>query len=327
MAVSFEHLLNFVEHDMRMSHVYQPVMLRVLLAKQGQATVDEIALALLQEDRSQLDYYRTIVTNMVGRVLTKRGLVTRNGPTYQIPNFETLTTDQARQLEQACLAKLSAYVERRGDAIWAHRRQSAGYISGTLRYDILKDAKFRCELCGVSAEERALEVDHILPRKRGGSDDPTNLQALCYQCNAMKRDRDDTDFRAVRAAMGRTDDGCPFCSPTMCIAENELALALWDRFPVTPLHALIVPKRHVADYFDLGMPEVRAIQLLVSEVRNRIFARDATVEGFNSGVNSGEVAGQTIPHAHLHLIPRRRDDHPDPRGGVRAVIPGQTRHD
>jgi hypothetical protein len=69
----------------------------------------------------------------------------------------------------------------------------------TLRYEILKRAKFRCELCGISADEKALEVDHIVPRNRGGADDLPNLQALCYSCNAMKRDRDEVDFRGIAA--------------------------------------------------------------------------------------------------------------------------------
>ena len=79
--------------------------------------------------------------------------------------YENLAPDQAQRLKAACEGKLSEYLARRGDAIWEHRRRSAGYISGTLRYEVLKNAKFRCELCGIPADERALEVDHILPRK------------------------------------------------------------------------------------------------------------------------------------------------------------------
>lgn len=86
---------------------------------------------------------------------------------------------------------------------------SEGYISGTIRYEVLKRAKFRCELCGVSAEIKALEVDHIVPRNKGGSDDPSNFQALCYSCNAMKRDRDDTDFRKVVESYQHRERGLP----------------------------------------------------------------------------------------------------------------------
>ena len=81
----------------------------------------------------------------------------------------------------------------------------SGYVPGTLRYEVLKRARFRCELCGTSADVRALEVDHIVPRSKGGADGPDNLQALCYSCNSTKRDRDDADFRRVgsRTGIGR----------------------------------------------------------------------------------------------------------------------------
>ena len=73
-------------------------------------------------------------------------------------------------------------------------------------------AKIHCELCGVSADERALEVDHIIPRNLGGSDDISNFQSLCYSCNAMKRDRDSTDFRLIRESYSYRDLDCLFCS-------------------------------------------------------------------------------------------------------------------
>lgn len=87
-----------------------------------------------------------------------------------------------------------AYETKRGEAIWSHRAKSSGYVSGTLRFDVLKKASFHCELCGISADKKALEVGHLVPRNYGGTDDPENLQALCFSCNAMKRDRDSTDF-------------------------------------------------------------------------------------------------------------------------------------
>src|SRR5262249_3024099 len=149
------------------------------------------------------------------------------------------------------------------------RRRSAGYISGTLRYDVLKSAKFHCELCGVPADERALEVDHITPRNQGGTDDISNLKALCYSCNAMKRDRDAIGFRAIRAVYEHRQPDCPFCSTTAAIVllENNLAIVLKDKYPVSAGHVLIVPKRHTPDYFDLGTAELRACQTLLGEAR------------------------------------------------------------
>jgi ATP adenylyltransferase len=178
----------------------------------------------------------------------------------------------------------------------------------------------------VSADERALEVDHIIPRRHGGSDDRSNLQALCWKCNANKGARDDTDFRNVREEMNARQEGCIFCHHDQRpkVAENDLTLAIRDGHPVTPHHTLVIPRRHAPTVFDPYEPERRAVNLLLDQVRLDILAEDKTVEGFNIGMNSGEVAGQTVMHCHVHLIPRRRGDVDQPRGGVRAVIPGKA---
>lgn len=321
---TFSHLENFIRHEMRMSHIYQPVMLAELLMRNGNASAREVATALLTHDASQIEYYEQITKNMVGKVLTRnRGITTREGQSYSLNGFEALTAEQIERLVTLCHEKIEAYVAKRGKAIWSHRATSAGYIAGTARYEVLKRAKYRCELCGVSAEEKALEVDHILPRKHGGGDEMHNLQALCYSCNATKRDRDDTDFRGVAQAYHERSAGCAFCElpQERIIAENELALAFRDGFPVTEHHTLVIPKRHVADFFDLFQPERNAMQSLMAQQRLSILALDPTVSGFNVGINAGADAGQTIFHCHMHLIPRRKGDVKEPRGGVRGVIP------
>ena len=108
------------------------------------------------------------------------------------------------------------------------------------------------------------------------------------------------------------------------VARNSLAYAVRDTSPVTPIHTLILPNRHIASYFDLDADEKHAIDDLLEESRVGILACDQAVGGFNIGVNVGVVAGQTIFHCHVHLIPRRPGDVANPRGGVRAVIPGKA---
>lgn len=98
-------------------------------------------------------------------------------------------------------------------------------------------------------------------------------------------------------------------------------LAVRDRFPVTPLHTLVVPEGHVADYFDLRPEERADAERLLRVLRDEILNEDPLVTGFNIGVNCGASAGQTIMHVHIHLIPRRDGDLDNPRGGVRGVIP------
>lgn len=307
---------------MRMSHVYQPVMLRTILENDGVATTTQIAKALLSRDISQIEYYEERVKQMVGKVLINNGIVQKNKDVYVIPDFAELTDEEAAELINTCDLKLEEFVSKRGDAAWSHRTKSSGYISGSIRFNILKRARSRCELCGISAERKALEVDHIVPRNKGGSDDPSNLQALCYSCNAMKRDTDSTDFRGWFDSYSARDESCPFCNVDReLVAENELAIAFRDLYPVTSLHTLIIPKRHVSEYFDLYQPELNAINQLINEVRNAILLADDTVEGFNIGTNAGEASGQTVFHCHVHLIPRRQGDTASPRGGVRGVIP------
>lgn len=315
-------LKRYITEQMRMSHIYQPVMLRTILENGGEATTTQIAQALVSRDVSQIEYYEERVKQMVGRVLVKNGVVLKDKNTYSIPDFANLTRDEVRTLIQDCDLKLEEFIAKRGDAAWSHRTKSSGYIPGSIRYTVLKRARFRCELCGISADRKALEVDHILPRNSGGSDNQSNLQALCYSCNAMKRDTDATDFRDWSNSYTDRDSECVFCNVDRAlVGENELAIAFRDLYPVTPLHTLIIPKRHVSEYFDLYQPELNAINQLINEVRNAILLADDTVEGFNIGTNAGEVSGQTVFHCHVHLIPRRRGDTASPRGGVRGVIP------
>jgi len=328
MKSSFEVISDFISKKMRMSHIYQPVMLIELLRGNGIATVNQIAHSLLSYDASQVEYYEHITKNMVGKVLTKnRGITSREGNEYTLNGFDSLSPSEIKELVQLCESKIDVYLEKRSDP-WSHRKKSSGYIPGTLRYKILSRAKFRCELCGISAEKKSLEVDHIIPRNKGGLDDESNLQSLCYSCNAMKRDRDDTDFRGMADTYSKREKGCVFCelSKNRVIEENELAIAFEDNYPVTSGHTLVIPKRHIDEYFGLYQPERNAIQKLLESSRERILSNDKSVTGFNIGNNSGESAGQTIFHCHTHLIPRRDGDCVDPKGGVRGVIANKQKY-
>jgi diadenosine tetraphosphate (Ap4A) HIT family hydrolase len=116
---------------------------------------------------------------------------------------------------------------------------------------------------------------------------------------------------------------CPFCNPdpNQTFLQAELIVGLWDAFPVTAGHALLVTRRHVASWFDATASERQALTDAIDSARHEILQRHAP-DGFNIGVNVGEAAGQTIPHLHIHVIPRYQGDIPDPRGGIRHVIPG-----
>ena len=111
------------------------------------------------------------------------------------------------------------------------------------------------------------------------------------------------------------------------VAENDFGYVIRDGFPVTPLHTLIIPKRHVLDYFGLHTAEVVGLNKLLLAQKASLIAEDATIDGFNIGMNCGETAGQSVWHCHMHLIPRRKGDVETPRGGVRNIIPGKGNYE
>jgi len=120
---------------------------------------------------------------------------------------------------------------------------------------------------------------------------------------------------------------CLFCNSKISgIAhENDLAFASYDTYPVSELHCLIIPKRHVIDYFELTDDELVACNDLIKVIKEEILIKDKNVKAFNIGTNAGKIAGQSIMHCHIHLIPRREGDVENPQGGVRSVIP-QKQH-
>ena len=124
------------------------------------------------------------------------------------------------------------------------------------------------------------------------------------------------------------DKNCPFCkaeSTREIIASSLLSIAFFDGFPVSPGHALIIPRRHVASLFDLTKEEKQDMINLAESVRI-IIDEKYHPDGYNLGVNVGEAAGQSIFHVHIHVIPRYKGDVPNPRGGVRGVIPDKQNY-
>jgi diadenosine tetraphosphate (Ap4A) HIT family hydrolase len=235
-----ERLKNFIQKQMRMSHIYQPVMLKTLLGNAGRATIREVATAFLAHDESQIEYYEHITKQMPGKDLESHGILERQEQHYALsPEFAGLSETDRAELIALCDAAVEAYKAK------------------------------------------------------------------------------------VRESYNERAEGCRFCevSAERMVGSNALSYAIRDGNPVTPLHTLIIPRRHVETFFDLHGGERNAIFALLDEMKSDIEHEDETVAGFNVGVNNGEVAGQSVPHVHVHLIPRRRGDVESPRGGVRGVIP------
>ena len=124
------------------------------------------------------------------------------------------------------------------------------------------------------------------------------------------------------------ESGCPFCSPGIhseLIIESELVFAIYDKYPVTPGHALIIPRRHEKDYFGLSAEEQESCWRLLQWVKD-IVQQKYKPDGYNIGINNLYAAGQTVSHVHIHLIPRYLGDVERPQGGVRGVIPSKKEY-
>jgi len=327
--MNFKQLKQFIADDMKMKQVYQPVMLITLLKNKGKATTKEIAQAILNQDPTQIEYYSLIVKNMVGNVLTKkRGVTEKIGDTYTLLDGNQLNAEETKELIYLCEEKIKTFEIENDSNHWEHRKRGRRVISGTIYYQVFERAKGRCELCGIEHKIQSLQVDHIVPKSLGGKDDISNYQALCYVCNSKKGNRGDTDFRNINAQYEHREKDCLFCKIQLnekkrIEEENTLAYAIRDGIAVTEYHSLIIPKRHVKDYFELTQAEINAINQLIHSQKKQLDKTDKSIKGYNIGMNCGEVAGQTIFHCHIHLIPRRKDDVKNPRGGVRNIIDGK----
>jgi ATP adenylyltransferase len=125
--------------------------------------------------------------------------------------------------------------------------------------------------------------------------------------------------------MNNGETGCPFCTTINAkdiIIEGKYTFAILDRYPVSKGHSLVISKRHCSNYFELNEDEQRETWELISKIRQKI-QQEHTPDGFNIGMNISSVAGQTVPHSHIHIIPRYKGDMQDPRGGIRHCIEGK----
>ena len=121
---------------------------------------------------------------------------------------------------------------------------------------------------------------------------------------------------------------CLFCNTRESgfTLQNELAYASYDTYPVSKHHCLIIPKRHIKDFFFFSFKELLACNDLIKKVKDEIKKKDPNINGFNLGTNIGKASGQSILHCHFHLIPRRLGDVENPQGGVRSVIPNKQHY-
>jgi len=187
-------LIGFIRTRMRMSHVYQPVVIRSLLDSGNVATVRQLALDLLSSDEAQIRYYEDRIKKMPLPVLRRHGVISTDRDGVVRLNVDRMTFEQRAELRAACDQAIGDFLSRRGLATWDNRLLELEPVPESVRYEVLK-RDGRCLLCGATPQEERLEVDHVKPRSKGGGNGADNLQTLCGRCNRGKSNRDDTDFR------------------------------------------------------------------------------------------------------------------------------------
>ena len=247
--MTYSELINFLENTMRLSHIYQPLLIKSLIESGGSATIRQLANAFLSQDESQLQYYEDRIKQMPLRVLRSHDVVSRDGDLVSL-RVKELTFEQKAQIKMICEKKMQEFIVKRGLSIWDYRLLDKDPVPDSLYYRVMKESGGRCALCGATKKDYSLDVDHIRPRSRGGKTEYENLQVLCSRCNQAKSNKDDADFRSTE--LSNIDPSCRFCLENIknrIVEEWDSVLAFEDGFPVSDGHLLIVPKRHAPDWF------------------------------------------------------------------------------
>lgn len=191
-SMNFEELKDFVENKMQMSHVYQPLLIRLLVDAGGQSTVRQLAKEFSAFDEAQILLYEDRLKKMPIPVLKSHGVASRSKQLVTL-DVDELTLEQRREIIVSCEQRIAKFLKQRGVGTWSGLLD-LDPVGETIRYQVLNRDR-NCVLCGAGPKQGNLQVDHIIPRSKGGSNKIENLQTLCAPCNRGKSNRDATDLR------------------------------------------------------------------------------------------------------------------------------------
>lgn len=295
-------LIGFLDGTMSMSDIYQPAIILHLLERDGSASKAELARTLSGYDRAIQEYYEKIVMRWPKTTLTKHRIVTyeRQASIFRL-NFLLDDGELVLTAKQLCEEKIRAWIERRPF------QGGATAVDPSRRFRVLKAARGKCELCGISAKICPIDIDHIVPRSLADKhgyvlkgdvkmpvDDERNLQALCYRCNRAKRNLDTTDFRQPRSKIVRERSVAYVIdtsrqASTRWLAGEELEKRLYER--LVDEHARLLDTgsaeslaEKLADMIDVLLAIGKARQLTEQQIIERIAAKRADEGGFDAGL-------------------------------------------
>ena len=298
--MDFETLRRFITEKMKMTEVYQPLVIRTLIENDGSASTRQLALAALPYDTSHVEYYEQIMKRWPKITLKKHDVISYRRDKFSLnADVSLLSEYQKTELTSLCTQKIQEFLDAK--LTQQQKTKIPTHISGLMRYEVLRRAKGRCALCGITKEERALDVDHIIPRSLGGKTEISNLQALCYICNRSKRNLDDTDFRNFIIPSINPD--CQLCGSVQSVTvQNIRAFALTEKENSPKENIIVVPKRHVGSFFDLDQKEVNECYDLLRERRNYLYDKYINLN-FEISVNEIQNQDHKNFHTYIRLIP------------------------
>lgn len=281
-------MANFIQKKMRMTHIYQPIMIKTLLESNDTARVEDIARGFLNEDKTQLNYYMNIVRRWPHDTLIRKHKIAKYDKAAKKYTLllDDVSQQQRRRLIEMCELRLQEFIDR-DPWIQKFRELDRRSMSGSLRYDILAKSKGVCVACGAKSQDAFLHVDHIIPVSLGGVTEPYNLQALCDKCNMQKRNRDDTDFLLWQKRLEFRHVRCDLCKKPSGAISNSMAYAIKDR----RTRSLIIPHRHVESFVDMIPAEKQLCLTLVDQVIERM-KRDLHADRFDvHGLDGAHSSG------------------------------------
>ena len=295
--MNYVELRDFVHKRMRMTHIYQPLMIKTLLeSNDNKARTEDIARAFLNEDNAQLEYYKKIVRRWPSITLKKHNVVSYKKEVYTLLLDEPLNGAEKKSLAELCDLRLQEFIDK-DPQIRQFRMLDSRAVSGSVRYDILSKSKGLCVACGMGPPAISLHVDHIIPYSLGGPTEMANLQALCYKCNTQKRNRDETDFIRWKKRLQFRRTECPLCKQSAnALMENNLAYAVAEKG--SNENILVCPFRHVDSFVNMIPVEKQLCVTLVDQVIEKM-RLDGTADRFR--VSGFDSSGED--HCRISITP------------------------